>query len=134
MFSFFFNFLIILLKKSFEILVTLSNTQILWIMLIIAKLTSFLCFLFFLLLLLLFFFFFFFFDKNSSAKDSWEKYYENNIERLQKNLLKDMKVFLKKKNKKSNNIVLNDTKIYQKVKNNDLWSIEKNIIKWEEMP
>ena len=53
-------------------------------MLIITKLTSFLCFLFFLLLLLLFFFFF---DKNSSAKDSWEKYYENNIERLQKKSL-----------------------------------------------
>ena len=36
----------------------------------------------------------------------------NNIERLQKKLVKDIKVFLKKKKKKSNNMVKNDTKIY----------------------
>ena len=34
-------------------------------------------------------------SKNSSAK-----YYQNNKERLQKNLVKDIKVFLKKKKKK----------------------------------
>ena len=43
-------------------------------------------------------------------------------------LVKDIKVFLKKKKKKSNNIFLNDTKIYQKMKNKRVFSIEKNII------
>ena len=31
-------------------------------------------------------------------------------------------------------MVMNDTKIYHKMKNKSLLSIEKNIIKWEEMP
>ena len=62
-------------------------------------------------------------------KDSSAKYYQNNKERLQKNLLKEVKVFLKKKKKKSNNMVVNDTKIYEKMKNKTLLSIEKNIIK-----
>ena len=45
-------------------------------------------------------------SKNSSAK-----YYQDNKERLQKKrLVKDIKVFLKKK-KKSDNMVANDTKI-----------------------
>ena len=43
-------------------------------------------------------------------------------------LVKDIKVFLKKKKKKSNNMFLNDTKIYQKMKNKSVFSIEKNII------
>ena len=43
-------------------------------------------------------------------------------------LVKDIKVFLKKKKEKSNNIFLNDTKIYQKMKNKSVFSIEKNII------
>ena len=36
-----------------------------------------------------------------------------------------------KKNKKSENMVMNDTKIYQKIKNKSLLSIEKNIVKSE---
>ena len=40
-------------------------------------------------------------------------------------LVKDIKVFLKKKKKKSNNMFLNDTKIYQKIKNKSVFSIEK---------
>ena len=61
---------------------------------------------------------------NSSAK-----YYQNNIERLQKKLVKDMKVFLKLKKKKSDNIVVGNSKIFRKMKNKSSLSIEKNIIK-----
>ena len=46
-------------------------------------------------------------------KDSSAKYYQNNKERQQKNL--DIKVCLKKKRKRDN-MVGNDTKIYQKMK------------------
>ena len=52
-------------------------------------------------------------------------YYQENKERLQKNLVKDIKIFLKKK--KSDNMVVNDTKISQKMKTKSLLSIEKNI-------
>ena len=64
-------------------------------------------------------------------KDSSAKYYQNIKERLQniKDIVKDIKIFLKKKNKKSNNIVRNDTKIYQKMKTKSLLKIGKNIIK-----
>ena len=44
------------------------------------------------------------------------KYYQENKERLQKKLLKDIEIFLKKKKKKSNNMVVNVTKISQKIK------------------
>ena len=47
-------------------------------------------------------------SKNLSAK-----YYQENKERLQKKLVKDIKVFLEKKKEKSNNIVVNVTKISQ---------------------
>ena len=63
------------------------------------------------------------------SEDSAAKYYQNNKERLQKKLVKDIKVFLRKKKKKSNNAVVNYTKISQKMKNKSLLSIEKNIIK-----
>ena len=63
------------------------------------------------------------------SKDSSGKYYQNNKERLQKKLVKDIKVFIKKKKKKSGNVVLSDTKIYQNMKNECLLIIEKNIIK-----
>ena len=63
------------------------------------------------------------------SEDSAAKYYQNNKERLQKKLVKDIKVFLRKKKKKSNNAVMNYTKISQKMKNKSLLSIEKNIIK-----
>ena len=51
------------------------------------------------------------------------KHYQNNQERLQKKLVKN--VFLKKKKKKSDNIVTNNTEIYEKMKNKSLLSIEK---------
>ena len=57
------------------------------------------------------------------------KCYEENKERLQKKLVKDIKIFLKMKKKKSNNMVVNVTKISQKMKNKSLLNIEKNIIK-----
>ena len=61
------------------------------------------------------------------SEDSSAKYYQNIVERLQKEkkLVKDIKVFLKKKKKKSDNMVVKDTKIYQKMKKSWL-SIEGN--------
>ena len=53
------------------------------------------------------------------------KHYQENKERLQKKIVKDIKIFLKKKKKKSDNMVVNITKIYQKMKNKNLLSIEK---------
>ena len=44
-------------------------------------------------------------------------------------LSKDIKVFLMKQKRKSSNMVVNHTKIYQKLKNKSWLSIEKNIIK-----
>ena len=57
------------------------------------------------------------------------KYYQENKYRLQKKLVKDIKIFLKKKKKKSYNMVMNVKKISQKIKNKIFLSIEKNIIK-----
>ena len=62
-------------------------------------------------------------SKNLSAK-----YYQKNKERLQKKLVKDIKNFLKKKKKKINNMVVNVTKISQKMKKINWLSTEKNII------
>ena len=56
------------------------------------------------------------------------KYYQQNKERLQKKLVKDIKIFLKKKKWKSNNMVINVTKISRKMKKKSLLSIEKNIM------
>ena len=53
------------------------------------------------------------------------KYYINNKERF----VKDIKVCLKKKKKKSDNMVVNDTNIYLKMKNKCLFGIKKNIVK-----
>ena len=55
--------------------------------------------------------------KNSSAK-----YYQENKERLTKKLAKDIKIFLKKKEKK------NITKISQRMKSKSFLSIKKNVI------
>ena len=60
-------------------------------------------------------------SKNTSAK-----YYQEYKERLQKVLAKD--IFLKKK-KEKRDMVVNDTKIYQKMKNKSWLSIAKIIIK-----
>ena len=56
------------------------------------------------------------------------KHYQENKEILQKKLMKDIKMFLRKKEKKSDNMVVNVTKISQKMKNKRFLSIEKNII------
>ena len=47
---------------------------------------------------------------------------------MQKKLVKDIKIFVKKKKKKNGNMVVNDTKINQKMKSKNLLGIEKNII------
>ena len=61
------------------------------------------------------------------SKDSSPKHFQSNKERLQIKIMKDIKVFPKKKNKKkSDNMVVSNTKIYQK-----LVSIEKDVIKSE---
>ena len=49
------------------------------------------------------------------------KYYQENKERLQKKLVKDIKTFLKKKRGKSNIMVVNVSEIYQKMKNKSLF-------------
>ena len=51
-------------------------------------------------------------------------------ERLQKKLVKDIEIFLKKKTK-SDNIAVNDIKLFLSKKKKGLLSIEKNIIKCE---
>ena len=79
------------------------------------------------------------------SKKSSAEYYQDSKKRLQKKLIKDMKVFLKKKKvtkkaheryeslfkeekQESDNMVMKDTKIYHKMKNKIWLSIEKNII------
>ena len=60
-------------------------------------------------------------SKNLSAK-----YYQENKETHKKKLMKDIKIFLKKEEKeKNNNVVVNATKVSQKLKNKNLLSIEK---------
>ena len=51
-------------------------------------------------------------SKNLSAE-----YYQESKERLQRKLVKDIKIFLKKKKKKRDNMVVNVTRISQKMKN-----------------
>ena len=50
------------------------------------------------------------------SKGSSAKHYQNNKNILQKKLVKDIKVFLKKKKTKSDNMIVNDTKNYQKMR------------------
>ena len=56
------------------------------------------------------------------------KYFQENKERLRKKLVTDIKIFLKKKKKKSDNMVANVTKISPKMIKMNWFSIEKNII------
>ena len=58
------------------------------------------------------------------------KYYKESKERIQKILAKDIKFFLKKKKKKSDNMVENVTKISYKTKHKSLL-IQKNILQNE---
>ena len=63
-------------------------------------------------------------SKNLSAK-----YCQENKERLQKKLGKDIKIFLKNKKNKSDNMIVKVTKVSQKMKAINWLSLEKNIIK-----
>ena len=65
-------------------------------------------------------------SKNLSAR-----YYQENKERLRKKVVKDIKIFSKKKKKKSGNVVVNVTKISQKMKSKRLLSVEKKIAECE---
>ena len=47
--------------------------------------------------------------------NSSDKYYQDNKERLQKKSVKNIKIFLKTKKKKSKSMVLSVTKISQKI-------------------
>ena len=47
-------------------------------------------------------------------ENSLAKYCQHNQEKLQKQLAKDIKVFLKKKKKKSDNMVVKDTKFLRR--------------------
>ena len=62
-------------------------------------------------------------------EDSSAKYYQNNLERLQKKARERYQSLSKKEKEESNNMLLNDSKIYQKLKNKSLLSIERNLIK-----
>ena len=66
------------------------------------------------------------------SKNLPAKYTKEDKEILQKKLVKDIKIFLKKRNRKSSNMVVNVTKISQKMKIKNLFSIERNIIELEE--
>ena len=50
------------------------------------------------------------------SKNLLAKYYQENKERIQKLLAKDIKIFLKKKKKKSDNMTVNVTKGSQEMK------------------
>ena len=60
------------------------------------------------------------------SKDLSAKCYPNNKERILKRACERYQSLSKEKKEKSDNMV--DTKIYQKMKNKSLLSIEKNII------
>ena len=60
------------------------------------------------------------------------KYYHENKKRLQK-LVKDIKTFLNKKKKRCIDLVMNDTEIFQKMKNKSLMCIEKKYYRIKKM-
>ena len=66
------------------------------------------------------------------SQNLWTKYYPEKKENRKKKLEKDLKIFLRKrKKKKSENLVMNDKKIYQKMKRNSFLNIKKKILTWE---
>ena len=62
------------------------------------------------------------------SKDSRAKYYQNNKKRLQKKA-RERYQNLSKEEKEKINMVMNNTKIYQKMKNKSWLSTEKILIK-----
>ena len=67
------------------------------------------------------------------SKTLTAKYYRENKERLQKKLAKDIKIFLKNKKKKIDNVVMIVIKISQKMKSKSLLSTEKYITEWKKL-
>ena len=57
----------------------------------------------------------FFFIYIKMSKTLSAKYFQETKEQLQKKLAKDIKIFLKKKKKNSTNVIVNNTKISQKM-------------------
>ena len=112
---------IVLLIKSSKILVSLSGTEILWIIWIMTNLTCsiFLSFNNFFIIV---------FTYIKMSKDSRAKYYQNNKKRLQKKA-RERYQNLSKEEKEKINMVVNNTKIYQKMKNKSWLSTEKILIK-----
>ena len=66
-------------------------------------------------------------------KTSLAKYYQENKERLQKKARERFRNFFKGEKDKSNNMVMNVTKISQAMKNVSSVGIEKNIVESEKM-
>ena len=64
-----------------------------------------------------------------TSKTLSAKYYQEIKREYKKDLVRDIKIFLKKKKKKRDNMVVNDTKISQKMKNKILLSVEKKYYK-----
>ena len=63
------------------------------------------------------------------SMDSSAKYCQHNNERLQKQARERYQNLSKEEREKGGNLVENDSKIYQKMKNKSLLGTEKNIIK-----
>ena len=66
--------------------------------------------------------------KKDYQKKAKQNRKNQNKTKQKQNIVKDIKIFLKIEKKKSNNVVVNVTKISQKMKNKSLLSIEKSII------
>ena len=80
------------------------------------------------------FFIYIFFTYTKVSNTLSAKYYQGNKEKILKKILKIIKIFLKEKKEKSNNIIVIDTNISKKMENKSLLSIEKNIIEREKLP
>ena len=60
-------------------------------------------------------------------------YYQENNWWLQEKVCEKYQNLSEEQKKESNNMVMNVTKIYQKMKSKSFLNIEKNIIEWEKM-
>ena len=63
-------------------------------------------------------------------KDSLVRHYQKEQRKALKKLVLSVKIFLKKRKTKSDNMVANDIQIFVEMKNIGYLSIEKNIIKY----
>ena len=66
--------------------------------------------------------------KKDYQKKAKQNRKNQNKTKQKQNIVKDIKIFIKIEKKKNNNMVVNVTKISQKMKNKTLLSIEKSII------